>query len=115
MIFVCGVIEVCINVYLQAWTTSLKPSSPRHVYGAFLGGYAGIQLGFLFAFCVGIFNAYLYAHPIVSRNLHEWQIKGLLSCAFGSKRDTVAHLQRPAGVFQLPACRPDGEPFQLGS
>jgi hypothetical protein len=79
MILVTGIVEVCINVYLQAWTTSLKPSSPAHEYGAFLGGYAGMQLGFLFTFCVAIFNAYLYAHPIVSRNLHEWQIKGLLS------------------------------------
>lgn len=78
MIVITQAIETSTQIYLQAWTTTLDANSPPSRYGAFLGGYSGMQLGYLFAFCVAIFNAFLYAHPIVSRNLHEWQIKGLL-------------------------------------
>ena len=78
MTVVAAAIETTISIYLQAWTTRLTPSSSPGMYGNFLGGYAGMQLGFLFAFCTAIVNAFMYAHPIVSKNLHEWQIKGML-------------------------------------
>jgi hypothetical protein len=80
MVVITQIIETSIQVYLQAWTTTLDADSPPSRYGAFLGGYAGMQIGYLFSFCVAIFNAFLYAHPIVSRALHQWQIKGLLGC-----------------------------------
>jgi hypothetical protein len=78
MTVVASAIETTISIYLQAWTSRLQPTSPPKEYGSFLGGYAGMQLGFLFAFCVAIINAFMYAHPIVSKNLHEWQVKGML-------------------------------------
>jgi len=78
MTVVAAAIETTINIYLQAWTTRLTPASSNGTYGSFLGGYAGMQLGYLFAFCVAIINAFMFAHPIVSKNMHEWQIKGLL-------------------------------------
>jgi hypothetical protein len=78
MAVIASAIETTISIYLQAWTTRLTPESSPGLYGNFLGGYAGMQLGFLLAFCIAIINAFMYAHPIVSKNLHEWQIKGLL-------------------------------------
>jgi hypothetical protein len=78
MTVVTAAIETTINIYLQAWTTRLTPTSSNGLYGQFLGGYAGMQIGYLFAFCIAISNAFLFAHPIVSKNMHEWQIKGLL-------------------------------------
>lgn len=78
MIVVTEIIQTCVNIYLQAWTTALKPSSPASAYGSFLGGYAGMQVGFLVSFVIAIFSAYMYAHPIVSRKLHETQIRGLM-------------------------------------
>jgi hypothetical protein len=78
MIVVTEIINICINVYLQAWTTNLKSDSPASQYGAFLGGYAGLQIAFCAAFVIAITNAFQYAHPIVSKKLHERQVKGLL-------------------------------------
>ncbi|ORY27634.1 P-loop containing nucleoside triphosphate hydrolase protein [Naematelia encephala] len=75
---IAAAIQTTISVYLQAWTTSL-PGSPRSQYGAFLGGYSGMQIGYLVAFCIGIAYAFVYAHPIASARLHSWQIRGLLS------------------------------------
>jgi ATP-binding cassette subfamily C (CFTR/MRP) protein 1 len=82
MTVVAAAIETTISIYLQAWTTRLSPTSSPGMYGNFLGGYAGMQLGFLFAFCIAIVNAFMYAHPIVSKNLHEWQVKGMLGYVF---------------------------------
>jgi hypothetical protein len=78
MTVVTASIETTINIYLQAWTTRLDPDTKPSLYGNFLGGYAGMQIGYLFAFCIAISNAFMYAHPIVSKNLHEMQVKGLL-------------------------------------
>ena len=65
-------------MYLQAWTQTLA-GAPKSRYGAFLGGYAGLQVAYLVCFVIGICYAFLYAHPLASINLHKWQIKGLLS------------------------------------
>jgi ATP-binding cassette subfamily C (CFTR/MRP) protein 1 len=70
-------IELSISIYLQAWTTTLQ-GSPRSRYGAFLGGYAGLQVGYLLAFGAGLLNAYMYAHPQASRRLHKWMFAGLM-------------------------------------
>lgn len=75
---VTAIIDTTTQVYLQAWTTTLNSESPPSRYGQFLGGYTGMQLGYLFAFCAAVINAFMYAHPMVSRALHEWQINGLL-------------------------------------
>ena len=45
MIFV-GAIQTSINIYLQAWTTSL-PGGARSQYGVFLGGSTGMQIVYL--------------------------------------------------------------------
>lgn len=76
-VIAAAAIEVCINIYLQAWTDTLQ-GSPASRYAAFLGGYTGMQVGYLVAFCIGIYNAFLYAHPMASRKLHQWQLSGLL-------------------------------------
>jgi ATP-binding cassette subfamily C (CFTR/MRP) protein 1 len=70
-------IQLSISIYLQAWTTTL-PGAPRSRYGAFLGGYAGLQIGYLLAFAAGLLNAFMYAHPQASRRLHKWMVAGLL-------------------------------------
>lgn len=71
-------IGVLTNVYLQAWTTSLNGQPPSR-YGAFLGGYAALQLGVLLSLCFAIIFDFKYAHPASSRRLHEWEVRGLLS------------------------------------
>ncbi|ORX34001.1 P-loop containing nucleoside triphosphate hydrolase protein [Kockovaella imperatae] len=78
MVVASTAVYTCINVYLQAWTQSLQ-DAPRSKYAAFLGGYAGMQVGYLICFSTAIMFCFLYAHPIASFRLHAWQIKGLLS------------------------------------
>ncbi|KAK8847661.1 hypothetical protein IAR55_005520 [Kwoniella newhampshirensis] len=74
---ICGLISTGISLYLQAWTTILS-GSPNSRYGAFLGGYAGLQIGYLFSFSAALLNSFMYAHPQASRRLHQWMLTGLL-------------------------------------
>lgn len=75
-VFLAATIQVTVGIYLQAWTSTLTSEPSR--YGAFLGGYAGMEMGFLFAFSVAVINAFIYAHPIASRKLHAWMLNGVL-------------------------------------
>ncbi|WWD21405.1 hypothetical protein CI109_105890 [Kwoniella shandongensis] len=65
--------ETGLSLYLQGWTTSL-PGSPRSRYGAFLGGYAGLQIGYLATFTAAIYFAFMIAHPQASRRLHQTKL-----------------------------------------
>ncbi|KAK4687233.1 hypothetical protein P7C73_g2882, partial [Tremellales sp. Uapishka_1] len=95
--FVCAaaIVQTTISVYLQAWTTSLT-GAPESRYGAFLGGYAGMQIGYLACFSIAIYNGFLYAHPTASRRLHRWQLTGLLhtSLDFFEKRSAGQMINR---------------------
>lgn len=37
-----------------------------------------MQVGYLVAICIAIFNAFLYAQPVASRHLHQWQLGSVL-------------------------------------
>ena len=76
-VFLTSAFNTTISIYLQAWTTKLV-NVPTSAYIAFLGGYAGMQIGFLCIFTGAIFYAFVYSHPISSYRLHEWQIRGFL-------------------------------------
>lgn len=79
-VVVNAVIQLCVGIYLQAWTGVLGSTSPdeRWRYGQFLGGYAGMTLGYLVAFVAAIVNAFVYAHPTASRRLHTWMMASVL-------------------------------------
>lgn len=77
LVVVTAVILTSMDVYLQGWTTNL-PGSPNSRYGAFLGGYAGMQIGYLICFAWAIIHCFSYTHVRASRQLHSWQIRGLL-------------------------------------
>lgn len=79
-IIVASVVQLTTGIYLQAWTGSLGGNTPedRARYGAFLGGYTGMTIGYLVAFIGAIWNAFVISHPVASRRLHEWMIAGVL-------------------------------------
>lgn len=82
-----GSIRVFTSVYLQAWTTRL-PNAPPSRYGAFLGGYAGLEVGYMLVLAIYIPWAFLFVHPVASKKLHLWQIQGVMrtSLAFFESR-----------------------------
>jgi ATP-binding cassette subfamily C (CFTR/MRP) protein 1 len=77
LVIVVAAINTSINVYLQAFTTTLVGSS-RSEYGVFLGGYAALNIGYLVIFAVAIIYAFKYAHPLASIRLHRWMLVGML-------------------------------------
>lgn len=75
-----AIIQLCVNIYLQAWTGILghTPIEDRARYGQFLGGYAGMTLGYLLAFALGIYHAFVNSHPVASRRMHHWMMSSVL-------------------------------------
>lgn len=78
LVVLATVINLSTSIYVQAWTSMLGSHASLSRYGAFLGGYAGMELGFLFSFCVGIYNAFVYSHPVASTNLHSAMVRGVM-------------------------------------
>lgn len=75
-----AIIQLCVNIYLQAWTGILghTPIGDRGKYGQFLGGYAGMTVGYLVTFALGIYHAFVNSHPVASRRMHNWMMTSVL-------------------------------------